>query len=195
MKNNGFHRSSPFWDGWVEMHQDERQPMCRVGESWARHLQGAGANRSAPRQSAPQDAKGRKERKVMITKHLLFIGAISLAACSHDRSEPKSPPAMTPASDTATSTGREYETPRATTPLSPGDERLPAGADTNPSEGTSPGDTTGAMTPADPDEIRSPNSDPYPLGGGSGGLGGTGGSTTGGTSGGGKGGRGGTSAK
>jgi hypothetical protein len=137
----------------------------------------------------------RKERKVMITKHLLFVGAISVAACSHDRSEPKSPPAMTPASDTAPSTGREYETPPATTPLSPGDERLPAGVDTNPPEGTSPSDTTGASTPADADEIRSPNSDPYPMAGGSGGSSGSGGSPSGGTSAGGKGGRGGSSAK
>ncbi len=131
----------------------------------------------------------------MITKQLLFVGAITVAACSHDRSEPKSPPSLTPASGSEPSTGREYEAPPATTPLSPGDERLPAGAGTNPPEGTSYGDTTEAPTPADPDEIRGPGGDPYPLAGGSGGVGGSGGSTTGGTSGGGKGGRGGSGAK
>ena len=130
----------------------------------------------------------------MITKHLLFVAATAVAACSHEQSEPKSPPAMTPASGSEPSTGREYETPPATTPLSPGDERLPAGADTNPPDGTSPSDATGAPMPADPDEIRSPNSDPYPLAGGSGGTGGSSGGT-GGTASGGRGGRGGTSAK
>jgi hypothetical protein len=123
----------------------------------------------------------------MTTKHHLIVAAMAVAACSHERSEPKSPPAMTPASGSEPSTAREYEVPPATTPLSPGDERLPAGADTNPPEGTSPSDTMGAPSPTDPDEIRSPNSDPYPLGGGAGGSGGTGGSSSGG--------RGGTSAK
>ena len=134
---------------------------------------------------------GNYEGEKMITKHLLCVAALGVAACSHEQSEPKSPPAMTPASGSEPSMGREYETPPATTPLSPGDERLPAGADTNPPVGTSPGDTQGAPSPVDSDEIRGSDSDPYPLAGGSGGTSGSGG----GSAGGGKGGRGGTSAK
>lgn len=147
----------------------------------------AGADPSLSARTGYQPTKG----KLMNTKHLLCVAAITVAACSHERSEPKSPPAMTPASGSEPSTtGREYETPPATTPLSPGDERLPAGADTNPPAETSPSDT-GAPAPAEPDEIRGPNSEPHPLAGGTGGTGGSGG--MGGSSG--KGGRGGTSAK
>ncbi len=115
----------------------------------------------------------KKERKFMITKHFLFVGAITFAACSHERSEPKSPETMTPASDSAP-TGREYQTPPAATPLS-GRRAPSAGVDANPRRNEferhyGRNDPSGSK-----DEIRSPNSDPYPLGSGSGGVGGSGG--------------------